>query len=366
MAVGLPLKTTYANGDVYSASDVNDTNGTVNLFTSSTLSMAAAKNCLINGAFDNWQRGTSVSIPASSGAFYSTDRFASNTSTNQACTVSRQATSDTTNLPFIRYCARFQRNSGQTGTGGSIGLFQSVETANSIPFAGKAVTFSFYARAGANFSAASSLLSAAVFTGTGTDQQILAGFTGQAVPIAINATLTTTWQRFTGTATLSSSATQIAIQLAYLPVGTAGANDYFEATGLQIELGSTATSFTRAGGTIQGELAACQRYYWRQDATNSSGGLISMGTASSTTDVYIVLKNPTTMRVKATSVDFSTLSVSDFANANLTTSNVLLRTESTENWSVARVIVTGATQYRPYSLTFNSSTSAYVGFNAEL
>jgi hypothetical protein len=31
MAVGLPLKTTYANGDVYSASDVNDTNGTINL-----------------------------------------------------------------------------------------------------------------------------------------------------------------------------------------------------------------------------------------------------------------------------------------------------------------------------------------------
>ena len=31
MAVGFPLKVTYANGDVYSASDVNDTNGTLNL-----------------------------------------------------------------------------------------------------------------------------------------------------------------------------------------------------------------------------------------------------------------------------------------------------------------------------------------------
>ena len=31
MAVGLPLKTTYADGDVYSASDVNDTNATINL-----------------------------------------------------------------------------------------------------------------------------------------------------------------------------------------------------------------------------------------------------------------------------------------------------------------------------------------------
>jgi hypothetical protein len=31
MAVGFPTKVTYANGEVYSASDVNDTNGTLNL-----------------------------------------------------------------------------------------------------------------------------------------------------------------------------------------------------------------------------------------------------------------------------------------------------------------------------------------------
>jgi len=31
MAVGLPTKVTYANGDVFSASDINDTNGTINL-----------------------------------------------------------------------------------------------------------------------------------------------------------------------------------------------------------------------------------------------------------------------------------------------------------------------------------------------
>lgn len=31
MAVGFPAKTTYANGDVFSASDINDTNGTLNL-----------------------------------------------------------------------------------------------------------------------------------------------------------------------------------------------------------------------------------------------------------------------------------------------------------------------------------------------
>ena len=50
MAVGFPLKTTYANGDVYSASDVNDTNGTLNLLGSS-VAYAAGKNKIINGDF---------------------------------------------------------------------------------------------------------------------------------------------------------------------------------------------------------------------------------------------------------------------------------------------------------------------------
>ncbi len=55
MATGWPMKTTYANGDVYSASDVNDTNGTINLLQTSTLSRAGGKNVIINGGMDIWQ-----------------------------------------------------------------------------------------------------------------------------------------------------------------------------------------------------------------------------------------------------------------------------------------------------------------------
>lgn len=57
--------------------------------------------------------------------------------------------------------------------------------------------------------------------------------------------LTTTWQRFSFTASIPASATEIAVGFEWTPSGTAGANDWLEVTGVQLELGSVATQFTR-------------------------------------------------------------------------------------------------------------------------
>jgi hypothetical protein len=184
-----------------------------------------------------------------------------NTAANQASTISRQLVNDNTNLPSIQYCTRVQRNSGQTGTT-TMAYNYNFETANSVLFAGKTITVSFYARAGANFSPTSGILNLSVYTGTGSDQNIqTTGFTGSTLAINQNNTLTTTWQRFTATYAVPATVRQFAYVFIWTPTGTAGANDYFEMTGVQMELGSTATTFSRTGGTIQGELAACQRYY---------------------------------------------------------------------------------------------------------
>jgi hypothetical protein len=301
MAVGLPLKTTYADGDVYSASDVNDTNGTVNLFQTSTLSYQAGKNRAINGGMDVWQRGTSFSVAANTSA-YTADRWSVRTTqANMANTVSRQTVSDTTNLPTIQYCARVQRNLAQTGANFLI-FEQGFETVNSIPLAGQTVTLSFYARAGANFSAASSTLVSSIVNGTGTDQ-MPGVYTGGNYPTQNN-TLTTTWKRFTQTLTIPTTATEVGIQLYYTTVGVAGAADYFEITGVQLELGSTATTFSRAGGDIQGELAACQRYY--QKKTLGATGACYDGT----NDYFnILLLVSPTMRVSPTLGNTTTSSV---------------------------------------------------------
>lgn len=216
----------------------------------------AGKNFVINGGFDIWQRGTSFSSAAN---IYTTDRWLIYRSGGNL-TTSRVATGDTTNLPNIQYATRLQRTASSTST--DIVYFMNMfETVNTIPLVGQTVTLSFYARRGANYSASSNQITASVRTGTGTDQNWINGYTSEATPLTTNATLTTTWQRFTVSGTIATTANELTVLFSYTPTGTAGAADLVEITGVQLEVASSATAFSRAAGTIANELSACQRYY---------------------------------------------------------------------------------------------------------
>jgi hypothetical protein len=292
------------------------------------------------------------------------------TGANQAMTISRQATNDTTNLPNIQYCARIQRNSGQTGTG-FVYFAQSFESINSIPLAGKTVTFSFYARAGANFSGASSQIGYNVYTGTGTDQQLIS-YTGQANPLATAATLTTTWQRFSGSATLATTATELSLQFGYLPVGTASTNDYFEVTGVQLEASTVASAFSTNGGTYQAELAACQRYYYRATpgAVNKNLGIsqASSATVAGTMGFFPVEMRtaPTALEQSGTANQYALV----FAGTATTCSAVPTHSASTTtsvwqaNFTVTAGLVAGQGG-RGISDQTNGA-NAYLGWSAEL
>jgi hypothetical protein len=323
-----------------------------------------ADNPVLNSAFQVWQRGTSVAISASSGG-YTADRWTASTGANGASTISRQVTNDTTNLPNIQYCARVQKNSGQTGTAG-FAFYQSFETINSIPFAGKTVTVSFYARKGANYSQASSQLTFQLLSGTGTDQSILSGYTGLAIPLQSNVTLTTTWQRFSVTGTIATTATEFAVGFEYTPVGTAGAADYYEVTGVQLEVGSVATPFKTYAGTIQGELAACQRYYYRSTATGQTYARFGIGPASSTTNGNILINVPSTLRIAAgASIDYSSLGLYT-SGSPIAVTSVTLDQASNNNYAVNAVVASGLTQDRSYLLLANNSANAYIAISAEL
>ncbi len=343
---------------------VADSAATVGLRYSGGVGLA---NPVINGGFDIWQRGTSVSLAASTSVAnsYTADRFQMPTNANQACTVSRQATGDTTNLPNIQYCARIQRNSGQTGTG-NLNPSSSLESVNSIPFAGKVVTFSFYARKGADFSDADSTVAVVVASGTGTDQNIQNGFTSQSAFINSSALLTATWQRFTFTGTVSTSATQIGFYWTFAPTGTAGAADYFEVTGVQLDVGSTALPFRRSGGTIQGELAACQRYFYREESSSTSGFNFATGTYYNTTDANLWKQFPVQMRGTPTfSGTVGSLVV--YANgASKTPTGLALSQASKYGAMVYTTGITGATGGWACIFQTSSTTNTILDFSAEL
>lgn len=321
----------------------------------------AGKNYVINGGFDVWQRGTSLSGAAN--GTYTADRW-SNGRTGQAMTISRQLTGDSTNLAHIQYCARIQRDSGNTGTLPGY-IVQAIETSNSIQLAGKTVTLSFYARAGSNFSTSGTAIVASLYTGTGSDQNPWNGYTGTANPNNLAPTLTTTWQRFSFTATLSSTASEILVQYGFTPTGTAGVNDYFEITGVQLEVGSVATPFSRAGGTIQGELAACQRYYWRAGG-NTIYEEISTSALAEGSLVLFFIKNPVTMRSAPSSVEWSTLMVYDGVGITAINSGSL-SSFSTKNMSRFNATPASApTSYRSYTLFTNNSENGYIAFSSEI
>ena len=326
-------------------------------------SNVAGKNVIINGAFDIWQRGTSIAVNA---AAYTTDRWMGFRGV-AGMTVSRQSTNDTTNLPFIQYCARVQRDSGNTSTS-TLQFTSPIETSNVYRYTGQTITMSFYARAGANYSPTSSALGVFLSSGTGTDGNPISGYTGQANVISSSATLTTTWQRFTYTVTLGATVTQLAPYFVASVTGTAGANDWFEITGVQIEIGSTATAFSRNAATIQGELAACQRYYYRVTADRAFSVLAS-GFASSTTVARLTAPFPVTMRVQPTALEWSTLSLQDYTSSwPISDLGMGVDTSYGSKFQAtgSAIVTSGLTQFRPYSLIATNSTSAYIGWSAEL
>jgi len=251
MAVGWPTKTTYANGDVYSASDVNDTNGTLNLLGAS-VAYTAGKNKIINGDFRVWQRGTTFSNPAV-GA-YTADRFAQQyNGTGATRTISQQTFTPGT-APVSGYEGQFfyRYAVSAVGTGNTYAFFgQYIEDVRTC--AGQTVTVSFWAKADASRTLTVDL-----------EQNFGSGGSGAVYTSQVNNTVTTSWARYTATIAVPSISgktigTSSLLNLRILvPAATVLTVDVW---GVQVEVGSTATAFQTASGTIQGELALCQRYY---------------------------------------------------------------------------------------------------------
>jgi hypothetical protein len=219
------------------------------------------KNRLINGGMAIWQRGTSLTglTPSLGVPAYTADRWFVNQLGSQSATDVAQQTGGST-----KYSARIQKRVGSTGA--SINQFgQVIENLNCLDLPNQRLTLSFTAKAGANYSATSSLLNVYIYTCTAADQSSTAFVngtaTGQATLYSGTVTLTTSNQTFTiTTSAVGASATNVCVLFSETSsASAAGANDWYEISDVQLEKGTVATSFDyRPYGT---ELALCQRYY---------------------------------------------------------------------------------------------------------
>ena len=145
-------------------------------------------------------------------------------------------------------------------------------------------------------------------------------------------------------------------------IGTLNATWYI--TGVQLEAGTTASPFEyRQYGT---ELQLCQRYALKYNTDGLSYTYIGNGLAALTNTVNVSLPLPVQIRT-APSVTSSTLMVQDGVTITSVTSVAVITNQTNSlNAYVQASVASGLTQYRPYQLQTNASTSGYLLLSAEL
>jgi hypothetical protein len=358
MAVGFPAKTNFATGDVLTATNMNDVTGTLNLLQQDLF--PAGRNKIINADFGIWQRGTSSTTLDG----YLADRWRNYWDGTGTFTITQQSFTAGT-APVTGYEGTyFQRIA--LNTAGSSTYFQTFQRVENVrTFAGQTFTLSFWAKANASKS-----LNYYV------EQQFGSGGSATITATSGTQSLTTSWQRFSITATMPSVSgktigTSSYIQLTFRDTSVS-AGSYFDIWGVQFENGSTASPFQIASGSIGGELALCQRYYYR-NTPGAVSKLLGNAHATSTTSATAIGQFPVTMRTAPTALEQNG-TANNYAVLFGVTTTVCsavptVNTQTTDSlYAVTLTVASGLTlgqAGRALTDATNGAT-AYLGWSAEL
>jgi hypothetical protein len=315
---------------------------------------AAGKNAIINGAFNVWQRGTSISL-TNGVEVYTADRFAAKCNFTAGTSTVTQQTFTPGTAPVAGYEGQYfaRLTCGSTSTYGY--FTQRIEDVRT--FAGNTITISLWAKA----SAAVTLSVTPVQNFGSGGSSAVNGSTG-------TATLTTSWVRYSFTQTLASISGKTVGTSSFVQIYTEFANNMNSATidiwGVQVEASNTATAFQTATGTLQGELAACQRYYYL--IASGAGFLIANGIYISATQFSAVVPLPVTMRTAPTlSATSGTNYYSTYNGASDLLNSLTIFSAGTTVSGVYNSSEAAGTQFRPAYVETNNA-AAFVAFSAEL
>ena len=236
------------------------------------------RNRIINGAMVIDQRNAGASITPTNGQF-SVDRWESTLTQASKYSVQQNAGSVTPPTGFANYLGSTSLSAYSVVSGDLFGLRQAIEGFNVADLgwgsaSAKTVTISAWVRSSLTGTFGGSILNSAQNRSYPFTYTISSANTWTQISVTIVGDTSGTWlttngvgmyvffglgagSTYSGTAGAWAGATYYSATGATSVVGTNGATFYI--TGVQLEVGSTATSFDyRPYGT---ELALCQRYY---------------------------------------------------------------------------------------------------------
>jgi hypothetical protein len=306
---------------------ISGTNGVT--FPDSSLQAAAAspytlKNKIINGAMvvDQRNAGASTTPTGAGGGIYTLDRWCYQAAQTGKVTVQQNAAAVTPPTGFNYYLGVTSQSSYAVLAGDYFHLYQAIEGYNIGDLAwgtasAKTITLSFWVRSSLTGTFGGALRNSAVDRSYPFTYTISVANTWELKSVTIAGDTSGTWLTTTGVGIyvgfgLGSGATYSGTANAWgagnfvqptstvSVVGTNGATFYI--TGVQLEVGSTATPFERR--LYNQELANCQRYYFKTK-TNSGYGPLYSATNNNTTGARGFFFLPVEMRVAPTGINMT-------------------------------------------------------------
>jgi hypothetical protein len=293
------------------------------------------KNRLLNGGFNVAQRGTSFTSGTNDDDTYNLDRWYVLSDGNDAVDITQ-----TTTVPTG---AKYSIGLDVETANKKFGIAQIIENINCHDIIGQTVTLSFQAKVSSTTKLDNVKCAIVAWSGTadsvtsdiisaweteGTNPTLIANATYENTPANLN--VTTSFASYSVTAAIDTASTTNVIVFIWSDVTDTTAGDFLYVTNVQLEVGSTATSFDYRPY----ELALCQRYFYVVGDTNLypliQGYTTSSGTAATNVSFPVVMRSsPTATKAGTWEVNNCAQPTFDFVSSKGAAMRVVITSSGT-------------------------------------